>query len=281
MLTPSLTIPSGWGIIRDKVIHYMQDLRMALQREKYSKIIQTRVGWLRDVLGDFRKAQYAPGAEPRLVGGVSDYAFMPKVQAILDDNSDEATSREDIVARLSDVMPSLIDEWVDRCKDELTTVVAQPLREAGIKPEGNPLTLAVTALWCARCSYYDPPNHRWPEVVNHSCLRTLKVPNIAAYDRAVEEYLRAFCWDDPSNHMLSPFAKFVRVNDRFRYRSEVITAYGLDPNTATKADMDSCGVRLRCRLCAYLIKQEVFDWEGAVSMSSQSSTQCAHDYHCV
>ena len=254
----------------------MQGLRTALQRKKYSKIIQTRVGWLKDALRHFRKTRYALDAELRLVGSVLDYAFMPKVQAILDDNGGKTTSRKEIMARLSDVLPTLTEEWVGRCKDQLTALVAQPLKEAGIKPEGDPLTLAVTALWCKRCCGFPTPNHHWPEVINHSCLRTYYLPNTTAYDRALGDDLRSFSWNDPSSHLLSALAKSVRVNEFLRYRSEVITACGLNPNTATEADMDTCGVRLRCRLCAYLVKQEVFDWEGAVSVPSQSSAQCTH-----
>ena len=257
----------------------MQGLRTALQRQKYSKTIQTRVGWLKDALRRFRKTRYALDGELRLVGSVLDYAFMPKVQAILDDNSGKTPSRKDIIARLSDVLPALTDEWVGRCKNELTALVAEPLKEAGIKPEGDPLTLAVTALWCKRCCGYPTPNHHWPEVINHSCLRTYYLPNTTAYDRALGDYLRSFSWNDTSSHLLSTLAKSVRVNEFLRYRSEVITACGLDPSTATTADMDICGVRLRCRLCAYLVKQEVFDWAGAVSMSSQSSAQCAHCHY--
>ena len=217
---------------------------------------------LEDALQAFRRSQYVPGAGLRLIGNCADYAFTREVKVILEDWSDRVTW-EDTVSRLSDILPALTEKWADQRKNEFATLATHALEDAGLVPGTDPLTLAVTMFQCKKCTC-SPARLRWPAVVKHDCIRTYKVPHKAAYHRAITIY-HARSWHDRSQQLFADPGQAVFMRDTLRYAREVVTACGLDPNKATKDDMDACEVRLRCRLCATLDKQEVFHWEGAVS----------------
>lgn len=138
--------------------------------------------------------------------------------------------------------------------------------ELGLDPSvKDPLSLAVAAwLTCNACE----ESFAFPDILGHNCLLALK-------EDISDE------WDSVLNMALSQYASRPSgYRGNFEKLREIVVAYGLDPRTATTADMDNATVRLaQCQreTCASLYRHDsepfsttkgiryIMNWRVAVS----------------
>ena len=239
----------------------MEDIRAERITREYNAKMSARLNWLTVALNQFRSSLWAPGAGVRLIGGLADYALMPEVRTILEDDDSEEATQEVIVAKLTSILPTLTDKWAQQVREDFSVLAHNALGTTDIAQDADVLDLSVVAFQCRKCSWSRVM--RWPEVANHLCLKGRKEIDGDAYEKfTYDVYLR--------NHQRVEMAYMgaaerISIHRSYPCLREVVLTCGLEPTTAKRADLDGCGVRLRCRLCARIVKQEVFDWEGAVS----------------
>ena len=127
----------------------------------------------------------------------------------------------------------------------------------------NPLSLAVAAWFvCDGCN----TAQTFPSILNHGCRIRLKGPRP---DRSE--------WQDVMySALLESAHRLDKYKGGIQRLQKAIIAYGLDPKTATPADMDSSPVRLKCvsKACKHIADgqladgvREIMTWRVAVSGS--------------
>ena len=237
---------------------------------EYSRMIQVRLPYLKSVVFEYLHSQWILNRknEPATYASVPDIALFPEVRAVLVDPSENVT-QESIIDKLTKIVPVVAAKWMEARKTQYRTLARAALSgsEAANAPE--PLDLALVAFKCSRCSSYTTIDGsgrlHFPQVLHDNCLRESSGrPITDAYERVVAAPGTGY-HSLPRAERLFIYSETVGVDKRFVLRREVITACGMNPDTATIAEMDACEARLRCCLCATLARQEIHTWRTAVS----------------
>ena len=259
---------SGWNAIRVKVLDFMKSTRELRLSQEYYINTERRLQSLARALKDYCHSQWRPGADFQLIGKPADYALMPEIRTIIEDPAVTDDDSEDVFHKMSAILPDITKKWVEHCREQFATLVRDALSEAGVTITTDPLELAITSFKCRTCT--SGKTLRWTEAIIHGrhCTAYNEIASHDRYELVIRNFIRG---------SISGNGRFLGV-DRFRASHNtsasaraVVVACGLDPYTATPADLHACAVRLRCHLCAGIAKQEVFDWEGAVSRSCPMS----------
>ncbi len=219
-----------------------------------------------------RRSKGVEGAEHDKAGGLrfGDLVAMPDVRALLEDDSPDLT-RDAILARLTDMIPSLVADWHKECKSRLVYIGQPDLRKVGVPLPEDPqnVDLAIMSFRCGECLFTGVPL-RWPKVLEHWCLRDAELedhcpPPSQVYETEVWEYLTQSTWtNDKWDLRKGRHQKLCLTKPPLA----AITACGLDPATATAEEMDKNGARFMCQLCSVRRSdREVYDWTGMVGVA--------------
>ena len=245
--------------MQDTVIELMERVRTERLHREYVAMVKTRLDYLKEALHKYHHDQYLLTQKRVTYAGFADCALIPGIRAILEDASDGVT-KESIMARLADVLPTLTAEWMDKRKTEFEKIARDGFgtSEAARVPE--PLDLALTWFKCLICTAGN--NLRYPEILDHSCLRTVECGG----DRYMAVVQSKLHWQTPrTDQRYRMHAERVTLDTRLKLMREVIQTFGCNPDTATCAELDACEVRIRCRICSTLGEQHIYNWQTAVS----------------
>ncbi|KAH9942448.1 uncharacterized protein BXZ73DRAFT_74704 [Epithele typhae] len=253
----------GWNAIKDEVVNSLENLKRQHLRREFNIKIAPRFGVLHSALVRYRRSRWAPGAGTQLIGSFADYVIMPKLRAFLEDDShfqDGAPCVEDVLLTL---LQPLTEQWVTEVKDGLVKRALAALGDShhSVRPD-NAIELAIFVLYCPQVERHC----RWEEAIIH---RPCVVRNLEwvkdDYTKEAQHFLNTMN-HETSNHFeraVDLTASQARYAEQLESRRAVVAASGLDPDTATVADMDACGARLYCMLCARVVEWEVLDWKAA------------------
>ncbi|KAI0692010.1 hypothetical protein C8T65DRAFT_670127 [Cerioporus squamosus] len=261
---PAKLTERGWKSIRDAVLEYMEKVRAERLEAEYTARIQDRLPFLKTVLFEYVHSQWLldRGNEPVTYASVPDCALFSEVRAILADSSEDAT-KESIISKLADIIPTVTAQWMEERKTEYRSLARAALGDSDGARAPEVLDLAIVAFKCSYCSPSHASNLQFPQILHHGCLRqTTRTACSDPYERAVSAVSCSYY--NPSAEKLYLNIKTMSVPTKFAVRREVVEACGLNPDTATVAEMDACEARLRCRLCATLAKQEIHSWRTAI-----------------
>ena len=188
------------------------------------------------------------------------------MRAILDDPAEDIALGS-ITAKLSAILPEVVDAVARNRAEAFAALVRSSLDPGSSKTIAeDPLQLAVAVFRCKDCRWGS--SMRWPAVLSHSHLNMSQMKERDDYEELAYKHIRrtegdktVFFDEDPKS------MSCLTIEPELALARDVILACGLDPNFATPTELDNRGVRLRCVLCARLVKQQAFDWLGAVSAS--------------
>lgn len=253
---------SEWRMLSKKVHQFMAEAKVKRIKKERAALIRVRVGYLKNALEQHQYVKWDHNAKDRVYVQPGDCLWMPEIRAIIEDTSEEAT-KEDFIAVFTDVLPGLTSRWVNERRAEYTARLAKALGDSEGMKVSDPLDLAIASFSCSECRGrvpFDGHDMRWTEILQHRCLFSKPHHD----DSSTANYKG--CDRSDLRHYDPPLAEriFHYSGDMASLR-EVIKVCGRDPETVTYRELDACGVRLRCLLCAMLSRQETFDWKAAVS----------------
>lgn len=258
---------AGWATIRGFVVEYVQNVKSQRLTKERTDLLYRRLWSLKDTVYAVQHAKWSSDCKDRVYAAFADCAYIPEVRAIIKDTPG-SVKKQTIKAKLQDVLPGLIDRWVEDRRSELVTLLRTKLGEdAAAARVPEPLQLAIASFKCLVCS---ADRLRWPEIVEHQC-RYLKDPKGDLYDQSLNTFLQRETAD-----RRFPGIRCIDMHSRVELTRDIISVCGADPDTVTHAEMEASAVRLACRRCATFAKQEIFDWNGAVSLSMNSRCSSAH-----
>ena len=189
-------------------------------------------------------------------------ALDPTIQTIID-GEPEQIGREEIAAKLNEVLPDLLHSLENTATDQYTQLALAAVSGTLAANSARPFELAIVSFRCTRCS---EKAMRWPAVIRHKCLLAEAIHG--GYGDQYRQQLTEFVRKMPSASLdkgrLSP-RDCLEFAPGLIYAREIVSMCGFNPDIATREELDTCGVRLRCKMCATLSKQEIFGWRDAVS----------------
>ncbi|KAI0744195.1 hypothetical protein C8Q80DRAFT_1185520 [Daedaleopsis nitida] len=250
-----------WATIRRPIVQFLGDIRATRLREERTKMVLSRLNYLKAALYKHQSSvpRRSKPTKDRIYAGVADIALFPQVRKVINKLPADVPS-ESVNAKLAALVPELADQWVAERRAEYTTLLRKKLGESEIARAPDPLDLAVVAFHfkCDTCS--DRLWEGWPSLLEHRCLRHGLFANCSPYMDDVFEVA------DEDNDMPYMGVRHIRVLPKRDLAAPcaIIQLCGQDPDAVTYDEMEQCGTRLRCRLCASPDKQEVFDWKSAV-----------------
>ncbi|OSX63251.1 hypothetical protein POSPLADRAFT_1045631 [Postia placenta MAD-698-R-SB12] len=120
----------------------------------------------------------------------------------------------------------------------------------------DPLELAVVMFECSQCSSV----LQYPSVLGHEC-------NVAVFGPETEIYFK-FVWDVSYSRTL-PVEAFDAVD--IRIASQIVRACGMDPGTATHAEMETLDLRFCCQMGPefYAGARMVTRWRHALTLAHE------------
>ncbi len=243
------------------MVEYTEKFKSLRLRKQRTEMLDSRLSSLKHVVYALQQAKHADSKE-RLYAGVADVAHMAQVRTIIEDTPADVT-KDIIKTKLKEVLPELIDIWVEERRSEVIDLLRKELTvESEVAPESpEMLQLALASFRCTKCNEH---RLRWPEVTEHRCGYWFNEQSKDLYDQRLKNHVGRTQVDTPF-----PGVKYRGIHCGTQYTRDVISLCGEDPNTVTYAEMTACPVRLACRRCATYAKQTVFDWKGAVSHVSR------------
>ncbi len=247
----------------------MEDLRRVRVESRDAVTITNRLVDLKLILDNHQHSRWPVGDKNRIYASLSDCAFMPEVRAIIEDMTAGVTNAS-VKANLELIIPDLVARWIAQRRNEYTAHLRAGLGKSDATKAAEPLDLAIAFFDCHKCasrysySYRRNELHRWPHIVEHPCFRG-KPGGSDNYTRCV-----IGCSSGNADY-LHIGVEHAGLSDIYADACNIIKACGKNPDTATYAEMQQCGIRLRCRLCARLASQDLFDWQSAVSPTTYLS----------
>ena len=270
-ISPRCSHTTAWGNIQQVVTDFVTNLRDTPQPgEDHRFRLRWRMRLVERALRQYRRSKGGEGAEHEKACGLrfGDLLAMPAVRALLEDDSPDLT-RDALLARLADMIPSLAVAWHDVCKSHLVSLAEVGLKDATIPLPDRPLTvdLAIMMFQCGRCRFVA----RWPEVFEHVCMRDADLDehppsSKQVYETEAWQYLKEIGWDQGKLQWRNgrrPALCFVEP------AQAGFTACGLDPTTATVEAMDKTGARFMCRFCSDArtsVGKEIYEWVDMVGV---------------
>ena len=207
---------------------------------------------------------------------VVDYLLFPEVRELLDSPGSGPVTRELLETRLAPVLPELVVRWYWERRQELTDFLRHSLEgKSHAQAVEDPLSLAIYSFDCAFDLNVFPLDicHQqfmtFPAVLSHRCGAVVYKQrgfSDSSYEVLVDMYAA-------ENQLKRGWTtENIIVNKRIipEMATAIVRACGLDPNTASPADMWACKARLGCEKCwehpaGSREARPVFSWKGIVS----------------
>lgn len=244
-LKTSSHISSEWkGAVRDAVVVTLSEYQHAKLKQMRRDIIIVRLQILRQTYREYQLSFNPEGLRTRELefeAKFADVALMPELRALVEASFDaEIEVGEDhITAEIFQAelasLPDLRSAFNFRRQLELSDNMARAL---GCQTWIGILELAVAWFTCEVCQRYV----RWPEVLAHLCQR----PGYAGTER--EEWAQDYYPHDVAvvSGFLAWSSRTLRpiVPEDISTLRGLITVCGLDPATATAAQMDALDARV-------------------------------------
>ena len=268
-----------WASVLVALDGFLNETRERCLSAERQAAIRTRLGSLETAMLE-HYIQLPRTAEMDIRPNYIEFAFMDKCKALADAPVEQTVTREDFLA----IMPELHKKWLVSAKAQLAKEVKQHLRTLSVSvTTRNPLNLAVAMFVCAHCRPF--ACMRFPAVLAHVCGYTAEDnddswENLDEMPKSSELYALTARMlhvdkDDYETYReaRTPFSLSKMVGREDKYIREVlepmctiVRALGLDPATATAADLEACDERLKCATCAAEGRPEqVYGWDAAVS----------------
>ncbi|KAI0779374.1 hypothetical protein C8Q74DRAFT_1258695 [Fomes fomentarius] len=248
----------GWETTRTPVMEYMEKIRASRLEKEYTATISSRLWTLKSTLDRHQHARWPTNVKDRIYIGTTDCAFMPPVRAIIDDMSN-GISKESMETKLAQVLPDLVSQWIEERRSEHIALLIAHFGESDAAKVPEPLELAIAWFNCKYCRHY----YRWPQITRHQCFRSNALTRQDdKYTDCVKKTIHSWNGDTTSDRLYT--GSSLGISSMIPYARNIIQTCGKDPDTATYAEMEKCGVRLRCCLCATFASQELFDWNAAI-----------------
>lgn len=269
----------------------MEKIRSDRINAEQTALLSTRFKWVRNTLADYQHMKWAENKAGFVFIGLADCAMDEEIRAVIGDTSEDLTE-ESAKAQLRDLVPAVVARLVDARRAELTALLLKALGEDSAAARAPDL-LALAISWF-NCTYGAARgcsgDLRWPHVLDHLHFREggahWREDSKDPYMRNLSIFLDSRTWWEC--HWNEKYeGRHVCADKRLAHVRDIISTCGADPDTATFAQMEDCSARLVCRVCATLLKREVFDWKAAVSslghvrlLGSARLTvrQIAHDF---
>ncbi len=201
-----------------------------------------------------------------------EFALMDKCKALADSPVERTVTYEEFLA----ILPELHKRWHKSAKTQLVKAVQKVLRRRSVWiPTDDPLKLAVVVFVCVHC--YPFTCMRYPAVLAHSCGYTSydsdsdKQGCDDIYTHTAQRLHVVDCTEPDARERFS-LKNLVGPQDSYicevlEPMCTIVRALGLDPTTATAADLDACDARLRCSKCvANGSPDAIYSWDAAVSL---------------
>ncbi|KAK0195043.1 hypothetical protein F5146DRAFT_1023974 [Armillaria mellea] len=232
-----------WLNIKDEIIAYMEDIRTTRLEREHDQVILPRKTLLAKVIRDYTtSASHYPYT--RVLPGLADFYTFKPIREILERPVDVVVDA-DTFSPLILSLPALCDEWRSSLDDQLLA----RLPDSDGMDSTERLSLARNVLLCSTCN---TPQF-YPQVLAHRCLTEVIVDRSKSHSSTKR---------DPTLVINPPFSY---SPDRYRQSwsaggllsdgqlttimKDIIRVLGLDPNTATAADLDDLRTYFRCLTC--------------------------------
>ncbi|KAI5900843.1 uncharacterized protein SCHCODRAFT_01344200 [Schizophyllum commune H4-8] len=224
----------GWRDIRKPLLEFVRSLRDERRSEKRRKVISDRYYMLGRVYEDYlrRKTVSLPG-EARLEMtpdrwahlGIGDLVRFPEVTARIESTPVSKTLTEaNMRALINKVAQTHFDTWLTGCETALVDLLNQADPRRTPPATSADLHLAATVF----SSVHQRRRFLYPEVLGHRPAM-LSRKKRSVRDVRPEDVVRQRAWS----------AKEFKVDPtRLRLAEKVVELAGLDPRTATQADMN-------------------------------------------
>ncbi|KAL4252491.1 hypothetical protein ABKN59_002772 [Abortiporus biennis] len=238
-----------WQKMQDEVVLCMNDAKMRRVRAERRITLRRRILVLKSVLDSFHagyKAQKC-GFPPLM-----EWIMMPRIRVILDTPNDTVVD-ESTFDFLKDEWSPLSISWQDEATQNLRNMVEKDVNidDANV----DPLSLAIGSC------FYSPKGysvHIFPSVLSHIDRPSFFTPEP---DLPVEPTYEEFVRDILD---LSGRWNPERFKVNVELAQSVVKAFGLDPSSATREDMDLLKTRISCRLCNKSDGKPVMTWRAAI-----------------
>ncbi|KAJ6609353.1 hypothetical protein B0H10DRAFT_2225993 [Mycena sp. CBHHK59/15] len=241
-----------WTTIEPQIVQYMEEMKVKRLAREHAALVIVRKGIATKVLRTFKRSQL-PWTDNMPMPGAPDFWEFPEIKAILHQPLEVDVDEQAFEALLLD-FPKMIARWRDGLVQQLVKQVTSRGWKKGESAESTmaSLQLATSVFKCVECSratmmdyismfmeadLSSPPCNAlyWPRVLSHRCLTQSSQAMYLWFDG------RATKWSASTLTHDKDVAETVE---------RIVTACGLDPTTATVADMDALNARLACHTCA-------------------------------
>ncbi|TFK90029.1 hypothetical protein K466DRAFT_597265 [Polyporus arcularius HHB13444] len=256
---PSKLTDRSWSLSRAAVIGFMKKVRVRRLKEQQVALFATRFIWLATALCEYQHQKWLEDRQGYVFVPFADCVTDKEIRTVIEDTPADFTE-EAVKAKLNDLVPTVVSRWVDGRRAEFTTLLLRELGQDSLAAgAADPLALAIAWFGCTSGWSYGgcSCNARWPRILDHLHFRR-------EYLLAGDTFAAAFRSSQKSWQVKYDGQRCC-ADKRLAHVRDVITACGADPDTATYAQMEESNPRLVCRICATLLKREVFDWKAAVS----------------
>ncbi|KAI1795649.1 hypothetical protein LXA43DRAFT_730878 [Ganoderma leucocontextum] len=277
----------GWKNMRASVIEVMERLQREFIRDRLTRVCAARRAWIR--MEDERlfhmyhaRVAYLKGAletyrsqnTPRTAAsdgepGFAEFANMPSFRNLIVQDESNDVVLEALRSLLADI-PNLIAQWIHTNAQMFAHKALEALGDSFQGLAENPadlLDLAIVSFVCTRCGR---ALLRWPGILAHNCLWAKRIPNAHTnkYEHAVVHNTQR-----PQDN---PFwgREFTVFDRHIHITRAVVSACGLDPNTATFDEVEGRGARFVSGVVS-TGWQQIDDWQ-AVRRYFMSRPECAH-----
>ena len=221
--------------------------REAIIEERFAEldkaIISQCVTIPRDATMDCRPAAFdlAPNAE---------------LESIVNAPNSETVTQETFAA----IVPQLVTQWKAEQRQLFRALLQQFI--TAVPPGIDVLDLAIATFYSLAWSSQEVRRMRYPYLLTLSQFRRSRYGWSFSYSHYADP--ASSSWSSQPWYPTSLQRKEVEVG--IKWMRNVVSALGLDPGTATFADLEQCEARLRCLQCAKTKGPEcAYTWEAAVS----------------
>ena len=235
-----------------KFLNEARDARLKKEREgiieeRFAEldkaIISQCVTIPRDATMDCRPAAFdlAPNAE---------------LESIVNAPNSETVTQETFAA----IVPQLVTQWKAEQRQLFRALLQQFI--TAVPPDIDVLDLAIATFYSLAWSSQEVQRMRYPYLLTLSQFRRSRYGWSFSYSHYADPSSPS--WSSQPWYPTSLQRKEVEVG--IKWMQNIVSALGLDPGTATFADLEQCEVRLRCLQCAKTKGPECgYTWEAAVS----------------
>lgn len=267
-----------WLNMRLSVIGVMERLQQVFITSRLTRVCEARLAWIRmeddrlyrmyharlaylkTTLETYRSQNIPRTAVIDREPGLADFATMPSFRNLIMQDESNDIVLESLRALLDDI-PNLVAQWTSTNEQMLARKALEALGDnlQGFAEDPSALLdLAIVSFVCIRCRR---TGLRWPGILAHPCFRARRAP-----DLRTTKYGHAVIGHSQSAPDVPFWGREFTVFDQHPHITRaVVSACGLDPNTATFDEVEGCGVRFVSGIL-YPDWEQVEDWRAVVRL---------------